>query len=118
MVTGAAGFIGRNVVAELNARGRTDLLLVDQLGSGDKWKNLLGLRFDDLINPAQFLDMIESGKTAAPDAVIHLGASSATTERDGDFLLKNNYQYTRALCEDSATLNRRPLNMYGYSKHL
>jgi ADP-L-glycero-D-manno-heptose 6-epimerase len=146
VVTGAAGFIGRNVVAELNARGNTNLLLVDQLGTDEKWQNLLGLRFEDLIGPDEFLRRVESNHLGHIDSIIHLGACSATTERDADYLLKNNYHYTRTLCErsmdhgvrfvyassaatygdgsrgysddDRVTPTLRPLNMYGYSKHL
>src|SRR5580700_8832581 len=148
VVTGAAGFIGRNTVAALNARG-TDhlLLLVDKLGSDEKWSNLLGLKFEDVIDPEQFLKRIEASTSKFEvDSIIHLGACSATTERDADYLLRNNYQYTRKLCEwslalgirfiyassaatygdgsrgysdeDDITLTLRPLNMYGYSKQL
>ena len=99
VVTGAAGFIGRNVVAELNRRGRNDLLLVDRLGTDEKWKNLLGLRFDDMIDPDAFLARIESAQADQAEAIVHLGACSATTERDADFLLRNNYRYTRTLCQ-------------------
>ena len=145
-VTGAGGFIGRNVVAELNARGCDDLLLVDSMGCEEKWRNLLGLRYEDILAPKEFLDSVEMGKVADLDAIIHLGACSATTERDADFLLQNNYRYTRTLCEwglktktrfiyasSAATYGDgsngysdedadlpilRPLNMYGYSKHM
>jgi ADP-L-glycero-D-manno-heptose 6-epimerase len=141
VVTGAAGFIGRNVVAALNARGHDHLLLVDHLGTGEKWKNLIGLRFENLIHPDTYLKALPPA-----DAVIHLGACSATTEKDADFLLKNNYHYTRTLAEhclvsgsrfiyassaatygdgsrgyrddDAVTPTLEPLNMYGYSKHL
>jgi ADP-L-glycero-D-manno-heptose 6-epimerase len=149
VVTGAAGFIGRNTVAELNRRGHTNLLLVDDLGTDEKWKNLLGLQYDDLIPPAEFLDRISGiGSAALPEieGIVHLGACSATTERDADYLLRNNYAYTRSLCEwsqangarfvyassaatygdgslgyddaDASTPSLRPLNMYGYSKHM
>lgn len=146
IVTGAAGFIGRNTVAGLNASGMDHLLLVDALGSDEKWRNLLGLRYEDLIDPQEFLRHVNSGAMPAADAVIHLGACSATTERDADFLLRNNYHYTRALCrwclerdirfiyassaatygdgsrgysdDDRLTPTLRPLNMYGYSKHM
>ncbi len=146
VVTGAAGFIGRNVVAELNARGYDNLLLVDQLGTDDKWRNLLGLRFEDILTPEAFLAQVNAGTLPKPQAIIHLGACSATTERDADFLLRNNYAYSRTLCEwslrhgirfvcassaatygdgaqgysdaDAVTPTLRPLNMYGYSKHL
>ena len=149
VVTGAAGFIGRNVVAELNRRGNSDLLLVDDLGTGEKWQNLLGLRYEDLLPIDEFHDRILSGGTAdlpEIEGIVHLGACSATTEKDADYLLTNNYAYTRTLCEwaqtnkarfvyassaatygdgslgyndsDDVTPNLKPLNMYGYSKHM
>ena len=151
IVTGAAGFIGRNVVAELNARGEDELILVDELGVSkpgepEKWKNLIGLRYEDIISPEDFLGLLEQHAYADARAVIHLGACSATTEKDADYLLRNNYQYTRVLCNwaqehgarfvyassaatygdgsegyddsDAATPTLRPLNMYGYSKQM
>lgn len=149
VVTGAAGFIGRNVVAELNRRGNTDLLLVDRLGTDERWRNLVGLQYEDILSPEEFLDRIQGiGEAPLPDieSIVHLGACSATTERDADFLLRNNYAYTRALCEwslahnakfiyassaatygdgsrgyddaDVLTPTLQPLNMYGYSKHM
>jgi len=82
VVTGAAGFIGRNTVAALNQRGNEDLLLVDTLGTDEKWRNLLGLRYEDLISPDQFLALISGrGAVQGIDSIIHLGACSATTER-------------------------------------
>ncbi len=146
IVTGAAGFIGRNTVAELNRRGEDELILVDELGKEEKWKNLIGLRYEDIVSPEEFLGLIEDGTFAEARAVIHLGACSATTERDANFLLRNNYQYTRVLCnwalgngvrcvyassaatygdgaegyhdDDAVTPTLKPLNMYGYSKHM
>jgi ADP-L-glycero-D-manno-heptose 6-epimerase len=146
VVTGGAGFIGRNAIAMLNDRGYDDILLVDDLGTDDKWTNLRGLRFEDVISPAQFLAATESNGLPPVEAIVHLGACSATTERDADFLLRNNYHYTRSLCEwslkndarfiyassaatygegaqgysdsDDETPKLRPLNMYGYSKHM
>lgn len=145
VVTGAAGFIGRNLVAELNRRGYDRLLLVDNLGTDDKWRNLVGLAFADIIDPDTFLHSLHSERLQDLDAILHLGACSSTTERDADFLLRNNYHYTRSVCEwsrrnnarfiyassaatygdgsngysDSAPLaTLKPLNMYGYSKHL
>jgi ADP-L-glycero-D-manno-heptose 6-epimerase len=147
VITGAAGFIGRNTVAALNERGEDHLLLVDKLGTDGKWANLRGLKFEDLIDPDQFLARIDQSNSSMDvDAIIHLGACSATTERDADFLLRNNYHYTRTVCEwslkrgvrfvyassaatygdgsrgysdeDSVTPTLCPLNMYGYSKHM
>ena len=145
IVTGAAGFIGRNCVAELNRRGNSDLILTDLLGSDDKWQNLLGLQYEDLLSPTDLLEKLDA-LAGSVDAVIHLGACSATTERDADYLLENNYRYTRQLCtfclendarfvyassgatygdgslgyddSDAITPQLRPLNMYGYSKHM
>jgi ADP-L-glycero-D-manno-heptose 6-epimerase len=146
IVTGAAGFIGRNIVEALNKRGQTELLLVDTLGTDEKWKNLRGLQYENILSPKQFLDLVLSNQAPIPRACIHLGACSATTEKDADFLLENNYRYTRTLCDwslkrsvrfvyassaatygdgalgynDDLTLleKLRPLNMYGYSKHM
>jgi ADP-L-glycero-D-manno-heptose 6-epimerase len=146
IVTGAAGFIGRNVVAELNRRGETEIILVDELGKDEKWKNLVGLQYEDIVSPEEFLGLIEDGAFADARSVIHMGACSATTEKDADFLLRNNYQYTRVLCNwcesheirfvyassaatygdgaegyndsDEVTPTLKPLNMYGYSKHM
>lgn len=146
IVTGAVGFIGRNVVAALNARGHDNLILVDFLGSEEKWKNLRGLKYEDVLSPKQFIESVQNGKAPKAAACIHLGACSATTERDADYLLENNYRYTRTLCEwslahgtrfvyassaatygdgalgynddDTVTEKLIPLNMYGYSKHM
>ncbi|MDR3792823.1 MAG: ADP-glyceromanno-heptose 6-epimerase [Terracidiphilus sp.] len=146
VVTGAAGFIGRNTVAALNARGADHLLLVDSLGRDEKWRNLEGLVFEDILDPQAFLDLLATSSTLEIDAVIHLGADSSTTQLDADHLLRNNYQYTRSLCtwcmnrdvrfiyassaatygdgslgyfdDDLVTPCLRPLNMYGYSKHM
>ena len=146
IVTGAAGFIGRNTVAELNARGEDELILVDELGKDEKWKNLVGLRYEEIVSPEEFLGLIEDGAFADARSIIHLGACSATTEKDADYLLHNNYQYTRVLCNwavaneirfvyassaatygdgaqgyddsDEVTPRLKPLNMYGYSKQM
>jgi ADP-L-glycero-D-manno-heptose 6-epimerase len=147
IITGAAGFIGRNLVAELNARGFTDLLLVDELGTSEKWKNLVGLQYEDIWSPETFREAVLDGASGAGvQALIHLGACSATTETDADYLLDNNYRTTRDLCmwsleqdvrfvyassaatygngdlgysdADAQTPGLAPLNMYGYSKHM
>jgi ADP-L-glycero-D-manno-heptose 6-epimerase len=146
VVTGAAGFIGRNVVAALNARGHRDILLVDDLGTSDKWRNLRGLEFDELIPSAALMEYLDSPRGKDVRAIVHMGACSATTERDADYLVANNYRYTLNLIAwslahsarlvyassaatygdgslgysdaDDVTPTLRPLNMYGFSKQL
>ncbi|NOT49354.1 MAG: ADP-glyceromanno-heptose 6-epimerase [Acidobacteria bacterium] len=144
IVTGGAGFIGSAIVWRLNELGYDDILIVDVMDRTDKWKNLAPLRFADYIEAVDFIDVIDDfGDT---DAIFHLGACSSTTETDSDFMIRNNYQYTRDLAEfaivkdirfiyassaatygdGSAGMNDgtesldklRPLNVYGYSKHL
>lgn len=146
IVTGAAGFIGRNVVAALNRRGYDDLLLVDRLGRDEKWKNLIGLRFEEFLSPQDFLSALRGGGFPDAQVCIHLGACTDTMETDADFLLENNYRYTRTLCEwamkhgvrfvyassaatygdgsrgyrddNGLTEGLTPLNMYGHSKQM
>ncbi len=146
IVTGGAGFIGSNLVRELNARGEEDILIVDELGEDEKWRNLVGLRYEDYIDKEDLFDYLDGVALKKVKTVYHLGACSATTETDADYLAYNNYHYTRALCEscldagtrfvyassaatygdgnlgysdeDAATPGYKPLNMYGYSKHM
>ena len=146
IVTGAAGFIGRNVVAELNRRGIERILAVDDLGTDERWKNLRGLKFEEIWSIAKFREACLADRLPAMQVVYHLGACSATTETNANYLLDNNYQYTRDLCEwclkhgtrfvyassaatygdgekgysdaDAVTPTLVPLNMYGMSKHL
>lgn len=146
IVTGGAGFIGSAMVWKLNSVGVDDIWIVDDLGKGQKWKNLRGLKYAEIFGPEDFFEsMIEHGSLPEEtDALIHMGACSSTTERDADYLLNNNFRYSRAIAEaagvsgirlimassgatygggehgysDSVdTLYRlRPLNMYGHSK--
>lgn len=146
IVTGGAGFIGSNIVAALNARGHENIIVVDRLGTGEKWKNLRGLRIADALHKDDFIARVREDRAPRAVATIHMGACSATTERDADYLLENNYRYTRTLCEwalsrgmrfvtassaatygdgalsysdeDAVTPTLRPLNMYGFSKQL
>lgn len=148
IVTGGAGFIGSAMVWKLNREGIDDVWIVDSLGSGEKWKNLVGLRFSEILSPEDFLHSIEEHGSLPEDteSVIHMGACSSTTERNADYLVTNNYAFSRAIAEtaleqgvrlmtasSAATygggefgyddgednLRRlRPLNMYGYSKLL
>lgn len=144
IVTGGAGFIGSAIVWRLNGLGYDDILIVDRLDETDKWKNLAPLRFSDYIDADDFIDDLELFKDVK--TIFHMGACSSTTERDSDYLIRNNYQYTKYLAEwsvandvrfiyasSAATYgdgsagmsdgsedpdSLRPLNMYGYSKHL
>jgi ADP-L-glycero-D-manno-heptose 6-epimerase len=146
IVTGAAGFIGRNTVAELNRQGYQDLILVDTLGRDGKRRNLRKLHYDEFLAPQALLSQLDRGNLSNAAAIVHLGACSSTTETDADYLLENNYRYTRRLCEfslehgirfiyassaatygdggrgysdDEETVKQlRPLNMYGYSKQM
>jgi len=147
IVTGGAGFIGSAMVWKLNSMGIDDIIIVDNLASTEKWKNLVNLRYADYIHREGFMDMVLHGDLPwEVDAIVHMGACSSTTERDADFLMENNFRYSRMLCElamqtgarfvnassaatygdgslgfsdDDALMPRlKPLNMYGYSKQL
>lgn len=147
VVTGGAGFIGSALVWGLNRRGREDVVIVDRLGLGEKWRNLSGLRFEEFLDKQAFLADLESGAWEGRiEAVLHMGACSSTTERDADYLMENNYRYSVRLArwcvangvrlvyassaatygdgsagyadEEDRLGGLRPLNAYGLSKHL
>ncbi len=147
LLTGGAGFIGSCMLWKLNAAGIKDVIVADHLGSSEKWKNLVGKSYQDYFERDALLKVLENGTLDRNvDVVIHLGACTSTTETDAAYLMENNYRYSRILAEwavnkqkrfiyassaatygegehgysdDDATLmSYRPLNMYGYSKHL
>jgi ADP-L-glycero-D-manno-heptose 6-epimerase len=142
VVTGAAGFIGSNIIAGLNARGITDIIAVDDLTVGDKFRNLADLQIADYIDADDFYLSFAEGLYGKVDAVFHEGACSDTMEPDGKYMMDNNYsvskqlftacqlQGTRLLYASSAATYggsdtfkespefEKPLNVYGYSKLL
>jgi ADP-L-glycero-D-manno-heptose 6-epimerase len=146
LVTGGAGFIGSNVVASLNEAGATDVVVNDLLGHGDtKWRNLAKRQLADLVPPAELMRWLEGRKL---DAIIHMGAISDTTASDGDLVMENNFRLSLRLLDwctqtrtpfiyassaatygdgaqgfvdnwsPEALRQLRPMNLYGWSKHL
>jgi len=97
LVTGGAGFIGSNLVRGLNLRGVDDILVVDDLEAGDKHRNLNSLRFRDLVDYRDFAERLDSFRGARIDAIFHQGACSDTTEKDGRYMLRVNYEYSKTL---------------------
>ena len=142
VVTGAAGFIGSNLIKGLNARGIDDIIAVDDLTEGDKFRNLADLQIADYVDADDFYDLFAEGAYGQVEAIFHEGACSDTMESDGKYMMDNNYtlscelfqscqeQGTRLLYASSAATYggsdtfrespefERPLNVYGYSKLL
>jgi len=146
ILTGGAGFIGSAFLWKLNQESRKDIIIVDKLGTDDKWKNLNNKKFYDYIDADKFLDILALNKLKKVTTIIHMGACSTTTETDADFMMENNYHYSINIAkwcveknirliyassgatygdgsngynDDFQTMEKlQPLNIYGYSKHL
>ena len=143
VVTGAAGFIGSNVVKALNERGQKNIIAVDNLTKADKFRNLVDCDIVDYVDKHDFIERIQAGHYDGEiDAILHQGACSDTMETDGRYMMENNYRYSLILldwCQDqdvqfiyassaatyggSSTFREErecegPLNVYGYSKFL
>ncbi|HYS75431.1 MAG TPA: NAD-dependent epimerase/dehydratase family protein, partial [Burkholderiales bacterium] len=100
VVTGAAGFVGSNLVRALNARGETQILAVDDLERSDKFRNLAACEIADYLDKDEFRRRLEAGDfSGSIDIVFHQGACSDTMETDGRFMMENNYRYSMALLD-------------------
>jgi ADP-L-glycero-D-manno-heptose 6-epimerase len=97
LVTGGAGFIGSALVHALNRRGCERIIIADRLRTGEKWRNLVPLRYEDFIDADDLLTAIELDRLGRIDLVLHLGACSSTTEKDAGYLFRNNYEYSKLL---------------------
>lgn len=143
IVTGGAGFIGSCIVRDLNDKGREDIVIVDDIGLTDKWMNMRNKKYLRYVHKADFIESLS--KCDEIEAIIHMGACSSTTEKDFDYLWKNNFEYTKTLWEycsnnqipfiyassaatygdgskgfdDRTDIDQlEPLNGYGYSKQV
>ena len=145
VLTGGAGFIGSCFLRKLNENDIRDIIVVDHLGRADKWKNLAGKRFLKFFSVEEFIGKVQADSLQSRiDTIVHLGACTITTEKDADYVIENNLNYSIELAEyalkknirfiyassaatygsgehgysDTVFEKLRPMNVYGLSKHL
>ncbi len=147
IVTGGAGFIGSSVIWELNKLGHEDIVIVDNLRDGVKWKNLRALKYADYFEKDDFIEhLMNHSFPFIISKIVHMGACSSPAQNDATYLVKNNYEFTKILADysidngirfiyassaatygegengfldDESSIDKlRPLNMYGYSKQM
>jgi ADP-L-glycero-D-manno-heptose 6-epimerase len=122
VVTGAAGFVGSNLVRTLNARGHRDIVAIDDLTDGDRFRNLADCEIADYLDRGEFRALVEGKRALEASVVFHQGACADTTESDGRYMMENNYAYSKdvlhwALEQKAALVYASSASVYGLARH-